>query len=246
MPVSVRDARSMPSMEALLRCPPDTSMSFFEVKPDALPAETVSEWLGRTEVERAFGWSVSSSQKFFPSDQFLIDEWIDPEVSPLPKSKEYIWSSYEVDVYEGFVEGTHKRAQVALPSLIDKHELAVMIDVRQPLALLEKSFRAAVLAYRVKLKIDGPIYDGISKMNYKDVYEEYVHILHRLAAGESKKGICSKSALDEPDETRRIAYFDKMRKQIKKAVALRDGEYKLIVFRDDFDGLTTRSSIKRK
>ncbi len=143
--------------------------------------ETVSEWLARTEVERNFGWSVEPSSKFIPSNDFLIAEWVDPKVTPLPKVKEQIWDKFDVETVAGLVTDRHlpKRAAVSLRPLTDIHELALIVDVRSPLVDLEKQFKKAVLSHREALRARGigdepDVYGGKVIINNRGIYDEYI------------------------------------------------------------------------
>ncbi len=52
-------------------------MLYFDVRPRALPGETVAEWLFRTEKERESGWGVQASNEFAPPKEFMICEWVE-------------------------------------------------------------------------------------------------------------------------------------------------------------------------
>lgn len=218
-------------------------MLYFKVTPFAKKHETVSEWLARTEDERKSGWSVGPSTKRTLQKKFLISEWIDPKVSPLPKEKEHIWDNFSVDVVDGLVTDKHmpKRAAVSVPPLTDIHELAFIVDVRSPLVALEKKFKEAVLSHRAVLYArgvgEGPVpYDGKTVINSGGIYEKLIVILQRLDQGETEDDVRLKDKAGGQKLPHWSPYIDNMKTQIPDALALRDGGYKLIAYRDDFVG----------
>lgn len=242
LPDSVRNPASSAG-EPLSECPPDTSMSYFDVTPIALANETVSEWQLRTKEERKSEWSIQTSSRLDPPKEFLIFEWIDPKVSPLPKEKEDIWDKSNVACVTGLVTDKHlpKRAAVFLPPLTDIHDLAFIVDVRSPLGALEKQFKNAVLSHRKTLRArdigeETYVYGGKAIINSGGIYDEYVHILQRLDDGETEDEILhfeTRTGLRMPYGT---SYADNKKSQIPKATGLRDGGYKKIAFRDDYEG----------
>lgn len=222
-------------------CPPDTPMSYFEVTPKALPDETVEDWLLRTTSERESGWGIQASSQLAPPDEFLISDWIDPNISPLPKDKEHIWDNFEVESVGGLVGERHARTPALLRPLTEFHELAVIVDVRMSLSLLEKHFKNAVLDYRDRLRskkvaLELAVYDGKSGINYGGVYEKYIEILKRLEQGETEEDVLYKETAEGPRLHHWSSYVDRTEKQLEQAIALRDGGYKVIAYRDDFVG----------
>lgn len=216
-------------------------MSYFDVTPSALTGETVADWLSRTSNERESGWGVQASSEHAPPDEFLISEWMDPNVSPLPKDKEHIWDNFEVESVGGLVEGRHARAGVLLRPLQDIHELAVIVDVRMPMARLVQEFKNAVLAYRERVQskniaMELAVYDGKPIINSGGIYEKYVVILKRLDQGESEDDVRHREIADGPWLPSGSPYIDNMKTHIPAALALRDGGYKLVAYRDDFVG----------
>jgi hypothetical protein len=243
LPEAVRNASVSSTGTPLGDCPPDTPMSFFKVTPFAKIDETVSEWLARTEVERNFGWSVEPSSKFIPSNDFLIAEWVDPKVTPLPKVKEQIWDKFDVETVAGLVTDRHlpKRAAVSIRPLTDIHELALIVDVRSPLVDLEKQFKKAVLSHREALRARGigdepDVYGGKVIINNRGIYDEYIRILQRLDDGETEEEIRYHEQTNAPRLKLGESYTERVKKQIPKAIELRDGGYKRIAYRDDHLG----------
>lgn len=224
-------------------CPPDTPMSYFDVVPAALDNETVGEWLSRTSDEREKGWSLRPSSRLKSPKEFLISEWVNPSESPLPKAREYIWNHHDVESVVGLF---HERNKPFFSPLIPRplaniHEIAFIVDVRSPLAFLEKNFKDAVLAYRSKLQEIGlgepPIvYGGKTIINSGGIYDDYVRILQRLDDGETEEEIKWTVRRDSPRLDSNSPYIDKVRKQIPQAIELRDGGYKKIAYKDDFTG----------
>ena len=246
LPDSVRNPGS-PDNTPLGDCPPNTPMSYFEVTPIALPNETVAEWLLRTKEEReeeeGEGWSYQTSSELDPPKEFLIFEWVDPCITPLPKEKEHIWDKLDVACVTGLVidKNLPKRAAVQLPPLTDIHDLAFIVDVRSPLGALEKEFRDAVLLHRKTLCArdvgDEPhVYAGKVIINSNGIYEEYVRILQRLDHGETEEQIRHLETRTSSRLPHWHSYVGRKKKQIPIAIQLRDGGYKNIVFRDDFEG----------
>jgi hypothetical protein len=218
-------------------------MTNFDVTSVALKNETVSEWLARTEVERNFGWGVQPSSKLMPPEDFLISEWVDPRISPLPKDKEHIWNKFDVETVVGLVKDKHlpKRAAVSVRPLIDIHELAFIVDVRSPLVVLEAQFRDAVLSHRKALRARGvgedpEVYRGKAIINNRGIYDEYLQILQRLDDGETEEDIRYHERKNAPRSKYVDSYPERVKKQIPKAIELRDGGYKEIAFRDDYVG----------
>jgi hypothetical protein len=243
LPEAVRNASVSSTGTPLGDCPPDTSMSFFKVTPIAQIDETVSEWLARTEDERKSGWSAQPSSNLTPPKDFLISDWVDPKVSPLPKEKEHIWDNFSVDAVVGLVTDKHlpKRAAVSVPPLTDIHELAFIVDVRSPLVALEKKFKEAVLSHRAALYArsvgESPVpYEGKSVINSGGIYEKLIVILQRLDRGEAEDDVRRKEKSGGQNLPHGSPYIDNMKTQIPDAIALRDGGYKLIAYRDDFVG----------
>lgn len=223
--------------------PPDTSMSYFDVTPVALENETVFEWLARTEVERKFGWSTQPSAKLKPPKDFLISEWIDPKITPLPKDREHIWDRFEVETVVGLVTDKHlpKFAAVSIRPLVDIHELAFIVDVRSPLVALQAQFRDAVLSHRKSLRtrvVGGQpeVYGGKVIINNRGIYDQYVRILARLDDGETEEDIRFHETKSAPRLKYEDSYPERVKKQIPKAIELRDGGYKEIAYRDDYVG----------
>ena len=242
IPESVRNFEAVSSVGVPLGdCPPETQMSYFDVSPSALSGETVAEWLSRTQNERKSGWGVQASSQLAPPDEFLISEWIDPNVTPLPKDKEHIWDNFEVESVGGLVEGRHARAAALLRPLEDIHELAVIVDVRMSKSRLEQEFKNAILNYRDRVRskntaLELAVYDGKSGINYGGIYEKYVTILQRLDKGETEDDVRRKETPDGLKLPSGSAYIDNMKTQIPNAIALRDGGYKSVAYRDDFVG----------
>lgn len=247
LPDSVRNPGS-PDNTPLGDCPPNTPMSYFEVTPIALPNETVAEWLLRTKEEReeeegGEGWSYQTSSELDPPKEFLILEWVDPCITPLPKEKEHVWDKFDVACVTGLVIDKHlpKRAAVLLPPLTDIHDLAFIVDVRSPLGALEKQFRDAVLLHRKTLRArdvgeEPHVHAGKVIINANGIYEEYVQILQRLDDGETEKEIRHFETRTSSRLPHWAPYVEMKKKQIRIAIELRDGGYKNIVFRDDFEG----------
>lgn len=242
LPDAVRNFSSVGDIP-LCNCEPDTPMSYFDVVPAALDNETVGEWLSRTSDERKNGWRLRPSSRLKPPKEFLISEWVDPSLSPLPKEKEYIWDQFNVASIVGLFFERNKPffAENSNLSLTNIHELAFVFDVRSPMAFLEKQFKNAVHAHRAKLREFGlgepPIlYSGKTIINSTGVYEDYVQILKRLDDGETEEEIKHTERRNSPRVNESSTYPDKVRKQIPQAIELRDGGYKRIVYKDDFVG----------
>ena len=252
LPDSVRNFKGMSADGTPLGgCPPETPMSYFDVNPSALPAETVSEWLLRTEKERESGWGVQASNELGPPTQFVICEWVDPAVSPLPKDKEHVWENFEVEGVGALVEGRHARAGVQLRPLGRIHELGVIVDVRMPMTRLVQDFKNAVLAYREKVQLQNKkmtikAYRGKSIINSGGIYENYVTILKRLDQGESEDDVRHKETADGPRLGHLSPYIANMKTHIPAALEMRDGGYKQIIFRDDFVGELKKKSTTGK
>lgn len=243
LPEAVRNVSVSSAGTPLCDCPPDTPMSNFDATPVALVNETISEWLARTEVERNFGWSVQPSSKLIPPKDFLISEWIDPKVTPLPKDREHTWDKFDVEAVVGLANDKHlpKRAAVCVRPLIDIHELAFIVDVRSPLVVLQAQFRDAVLSHRKILRARGvgeepEVYGGKVIINNRGIYDQYVRILERLDDGETEEDIRYHEMKNAPRLKYEDSYPERMKKQIPKAIELRDGGYKEIAFRDDYVG----------
>ena len=246
LPDSVRNPGS-PDNTPLGDCPPNTPMSYFEVTPIALPNETVAEWLLRTKEEReeeeGEGWSYQTSSELDPPKEFLIFEWVDPCITPLPKEKEHIWDKLDVGCVTGLVIDKHlpKRATVMVPPLTDIHDLAFIVDVRTPLHALEKLFSEAVLSHRNALRArnvgeEPYVYSGKAIINSGGIYDDFVRILQRLDEGETEDEILhfeKRAGHRMPFGT---SYADNKKTHIPKAIGLRDGGYKEIAFRDDYEG----------
>lgn len=253
LPDAVRNVSVSSAGIPLGDCPPDTPMSYFDVTPVADENETVSGWLARTEEERKSGWSVQPSSKLTPPKDFLISEWVDPMVSPLPKDKEHIWDGFDVESVVGLVTDKHlpKRAAVSVRPLTDIHELAFIVDVRSPLVALEKKFKEAVLSHRSALYArgvgEGPVpYDGKTVINSGGIYENLIVILQRLDQGETEDDVRLKEKAGGQKLPHWSPYIDNMKTQIPYALALRDGGYKLIAYRDDFVGSLKKRAATRK
>ncbi|HRK38738.1 MAG TPA: hypothetical protein PK347_10135 [Burkholderiaceae bacterium] len=221
-------------------CPPGTPMSYFDVVPAALDNETVGEWLSRTSDERKKGWRLGPSSRLKPPKEFLISEWVDPLLSPLPKEKEHIWDQFDMESVGGLVNEKHmpKFASVFLRPLTDVHELALIVDVRSPLAILERQFKDAVIAYRSNLNNrkmgDAPhFYKAKKYINNAGIYEEYVRILQRLADGENENDIRYTESKDSPRLEYGTPYPEKVKKQIPVAIQLRNEGYKEIAYTDE-------------
>lgn len=243
LPDAVRNVSVSSAGIPLGDCPPDTPMSYFDVTPVADENETVSGWLARTEEERKSGWCVQPSSKLTPPKDFLISEWVDPLVSPLPKDKEHIWDGFDVESVVGLLKDKHlpKRAAVPVRTLTDIHELAFIVDVRSPLAALEKQFKEAVLSHRAELYARGVgeapnAYGGKAIINSGGIYEKYIVILHRLDRGETEDDVRHKEKADSQRLPHWSPYIANMKTQIPDAIAMRDGGYKVIAYRDDFIG----------
>lgn len=219
-------------------------MSLFLVSPAALEGETVAEWLDRTETERKKnGWSIAPSMEQRPRGKFLISEWIDPDQSPLPRDKEHIWDKHDWMCVDGAVTGEHKSVHALVPvrPLQNIHEIAVIVDVRGSLLTLERNFRTAVLSHRAKLSEElrsrrPDVYSGKPIINNRGIYDEYVKILQRLHDGETEADIRFSEYRGAPRMSIEDNYYERVKKQIPKAIELRDGGYKDIAYRDDFVG----------
>lgn len=218
-------------------------MSYFDVTPVADESETVSGWLARTEEERKSGWGVQPSSKLTPPKDFLISEWVDPKVSPLPKEKEHIWDRFDVESVVGLVTDKHlpKRAAVSVRPLTDIHELAFIVDVRSHLGTLEKQFKQAVLSHREELRArsiggEPDVYGGKYIINNRGIYDEYVRILQRLDDGETEEEIRYHERRNSPRSESGDPYNERVKKQMSQAFELRDDGYKRIAYRDDHEG----------
>ncbi|WP_367848899.1 hypothetical protein [Rhodoferax sp. WC2427] len=227
-------------------------MSYFDVTPLARANETVAEWLSRTEEERKSGWKIAASSRLAPPREFLISEWIDPQ-SPLPKEKEHIWDKFGVESVVGLVTDKHlpQRAAVAVGQLTDMHELAFIVDVRSPLAFLEKQFKDAVLSHRETLLARAvgeqpDVYGGKAIINSGGIYEKYIVILNRLDQGETEDDIRYKQTTGGPRLPHWDAYIANMKTQIPDAIAMREGGYRKIAYRDDFVGDLKKKSTTGK
>jgi hypothetical protein len=243
LPHAVRVVAASSTGIPLGDCPPSTPMSYFDVTPLASANETVAEWLLRTQEERKSGWSIQASSELAPPREFLISEWIDPKSSPLPKEKEHIWDKFGVESVVGLVTDKHlpKPAVVSVGRLTDMHELAFIVDVRSPLAALEKQFKDAVLSHRDALRAhevgeEPDIYGGKAIINSGGIYEKYVVILKRLDQGETEDDVRYKQTTGGPRLPHWDAYIANMKTQIPDAIAMREGGYKKIAYRDDFVG----------
>ena len=242
IPESVRNPQSLNGIP-LAGCPPNTPMSYFEVTPAAQPNETVSEWLLRTKDDREEGWSFQTSSELDPPKEFLIFEWVDPRVTPLPKEKEHIWDRIDVAFITGLVADTHLpiRASVLVPPLTDIHDLAFIADVRTSLVVLEKQFSDAVLSHRNALRArdvgeEPYVYSGKTIINSGGIYDKFVRILQRLDEGETEDEILHFEERNGHRMPFGTSYADDKKTQIPNAIELRDGGYKNIIFRDDFEG----------
>lgn len=220
-------------------------MSYFDVSPVALKKETVAEWLTRTEEARKSGWSLAPSLRKSPRKKFLISEWIDPKLSPLPIDKEYIWGKFSWETFDGLHVFSSRRPSrkglAFVRPLQDIHEIAVICDVRDSLASLEKNFKTAVNSHREQLaaqryKVELNSYSGAPNINYKGIYDDYVEILRRLDDGESEEDIRFTEYRGAERQVSGESYHERLKKQIPKAISLRDGGYKDIAYRDDFFG----------
>lgn len=252
LPDSVRKFKGM-SVDGtpLGDCPPETPTSYFDVKPSALPGETVAEWLFRTEKERESGWGVQASNELAPPKEFMICDWVDPTVSPLPKEKEHVWENFEVESVGALVEGPPARLGVQLRPLSHIHELGVIVDVRMPMTRLVQDFKNAVLAYRDKVQSQNKImtletYSGKPNINNGGIYEKLIAILKRLDQGESEDEVRHKETADGPRLDYWAPYITNMKTQFPAALAMRDGGYKQIIFRDDFVGQLKKKSTTGK
>lgn len=220
---------------------------------EPLVGENLKEWHHRTQkLRQGAAFSMRLSSSILPKEEFGIDKWIDPKISPLPETDADIFGKLNFEVYAEFCDSENFRQKLCSISVneIKRTEIVLKIDVRQPLSFLKSKLEEIVNKQRFHLfkiieeksnylsKHEGDseiimTYRGDDKLNVGGIFDEYLKILDRILNGEAKKRIVHW----DPKfgwVKNKSKFAGKMKKQYDKAVKIRDFEYREIAYFDDY------------